>query len=353
MTKDAHSNGTTAYRFQSDARQFGGLLMLLSFACVIMPLANISTAFGPSGGPTDAGTIPFWGLVAGLFVFLFGITGVLAGYMATVHDYSHKHLNVFLMFLIQTAWIGYITDMVAVGKASRLDVESNGFIPLAYNPTTTDVQFVGAMGVLGIMVYGFGFVGSMAFMVWGLHSYTTNQPQDRSGSYFQGRMVVYSSVLAVAGLVQFLLGCWCQAHFDINTAESGHVGVAFLVVSFPWISIYVGLLQLFNGLWGVARSFGMGHLDDGITTLPVYQLSLAFQWLNVLVLQDLTQIAHLPEGTLAPVAPFLACFSLGLTLMPAYLDHKANTLPETLPEDYYYDEVTTSKGVEEVAEQAV
>lgn len=338
MTKDSNN-----YRFQSDARQIGGLLMLFSMCCVVMPLAGIASGFGPTGAvSTDPSTPPLWGLIAGICVFIFGVTGVVAGYMAVVHDWSHQYLNIALMFLIQTAWIGYITDMVAVGQASRAAPEDNGFIPLAYEPTTTDVQFVGAMGVIGIMVYGFGFVGSMAFMVWALHSYTTNNPSARSGSYYKGRLTVYSAVLAIAGLVQFLLGCWCAARFDMDTATIGPVGVAFLIVSFPWISIYVGLTQMLNGVWGVARSMGMCLMTD--VEFPIYQLSLVLQWLEVIVLQVLVQIAYLEADAAAVVVPFLACFSLGLNLMPAYLDHKTNTVPETLPEDYY--------GVVVVQEQA-
>jgi len=350
MIKIANSNGT-AYRFQSDARQIGGLLMLMSFCCLIMPLTNISSAFGPDGAATrDPSTIMFWQIVGGLFVFIFGVTGVLTGYMAAVHDHSHKFLNIFLMVIIQSAWIGYITDMVAVSKAAGADPSVNGFIPIAYNPTNFDVRFVGAMGVIGILVYGFSFVGSMAFMVWSLHSYTTKNPSTRSGSYFRGRMQTYSAVLTVAGLVQFLLGCLCLARFDVN-AENGPVGVAFFVVSFPAIAVFVGLLQILNGLWGLARSFGFGLLAD--TPMPVYQLSLAFQWLTVLVLQDIVQIAYLPGADKAPVTPFLACFSLGLTLMPAYLDHKANTMPETLPDDYYGERQTTIEENANEVEQTV
>jgi len=323
-----------SYRFQSDARQFGGLLMVMSFCCLVMPTVNIAGAFGPEGAiNTDPSKAPFWGMIAGICVFIFGVVGVLAGYMAAIHDWSHRFVNVFLMVIIQTAWIGYITDMVAVGMGSRAAPEDNGFIPVAYNPTTTDVRFVGAMGVLAIMVYGFSFVGSMAFMVWSLHSYTTNNPADRCGSYFKGRMTTYSVVLAIAGLVQFLLGIWCANRFNVNVAESGPVSAAFLVVSFPGIAIFVGALQLINGAWGVARSFGIG-LMEGIS-IPVYQVSLAFQWIMVIVLQVLVQVGHLPGGDKAQLVPFLACFSLGLTLMPAYLDHKTNTLPHTLPDNYY------------------
>ena len=52
-------NDDTAFRFQSDKRQFGGLLMLLSLCTVIMPLANIVSAFGPNGANSkDPSTIP-------------------------------------------------------------------------------------------------------------------------------------------------------------------------------------------------------------------------------------------------------------------------------------------------------
>ena len=99
-------------------------------------------------------------------VFVFGVTGVLPGYMTTVHDYINRFLNIFLMIAIQTAWIGYITDMVAVGQASQLPGATNAFIPLKYNPEDVDLKFVGAMGILGIMVYSFGFVGSIPFKVF-------------------------------------------------------------------------------------------------------------------------------------------------------------------------------------------
>lgn len=321
--------------------------MLMSFCCVIFPLAGIAGGFGPTGAAaTDPSTPALWGLVAAFCVFIFGVTGLFAGYMATVHDWSHKYLNLFLMIIIQTAWIGYITDMVAVGQASQAAPEDNGFIPLDYNPTATDVRFVGAMGVIAIAVYGFGFVGSVAFMVWSLHAYTTNSPSDRSGSYFKGRLTVYSVVLTIAGLVQFLLGCYCASRFDVNTAEIGPVAVAFLIVSFPGIAIYVGLLQMINGVWGVARSYGIGLMEN--ISMPVYQVSLGFQWLNVIVLQNLLQIAYLEGDTAAVVVPFLAAFSLGLTLMPAFLDHKANSLPETLPEDYYGEQVVVQEKARDV-----
>jgi len=327
-----------SFRFQSDKRQFGGLLMLLSFCLIVMPLASIAGAFGPDGAnTTDASTIPFWGMFGGLCIFITGVAGVITGYMAAVHDWSHWHLTVFLKFAVQTAWISYMTDMVAVGQGAKLPAAMNMFIPMTYSPEDADVKFVGAMGVISILCYGFAFAGSMAFMVWGLHAYNIGMPESHNGNYFKARIPFYSGVLAVAGLAQFLLGAWCQGRFDMDVLEKGPVKVAFLVVVYPGISMFIGLLQFINGVWGIARSLGYFQIKN------VYQFSMAFQWIMVLALQNIAQIAYLPGGTAAPVAPTLAAFSLSLTLFPAYLDYKISTLPDTLPHDYYSDMITHEK----------
>ena len=128
-----------------------------------------------------------------------------------------------------------------------------------------------------------------------------------------------------------LLGVWCQARLGMNVLEDGPVPVAFFVVTYPpGILIYVGLLQMINGIWGIARARGYLQIKNNI-----YQVSLGFQWINVLVLQDIVQLSYSSWGMLAPVAPTLAAWTVGLSPMPAYLDHKMSTLPETFPDDYY------------------
>ena len=125
-----------SYRFQSDRRQYGGMLQLLGFCAsklivtrcfhskefflrgihtssflvmfrfentlVIQPLGNLVSAFGPEGAiTTDASEIPFWGMVGAFCLFITGIVAVLTGYMANVHDFSHRHITTFLMIIIQ------------------------------------------------------------------------------------------------------------------------------------------------------------------------------------------------------------------------------------------------------------
>lgn len=326
--KLSSSSNDTGYRFQSDKRQAGGLLMLLGFCAIVQPAADIVSGFGPDGAlVTDAGEIPFWQLVGGLCVFINGILAVTLGYLATVHDYTHVYFTQLLMVTIQTAWIPYITNMTAVGKGAR---SGHAFIPDAYEPTEGDVKFVGAMGILGILAYGFGFVGAFSFQVFNLHVFTVGKPEERSGSYFKGRLGFYSGVMVVGGLAQFLLGAYC-ATFDSKVLDQGPVGVAMFMITYPAIAMIIGLIQTVNGCWGVLRMFGVhAGADDNS-----YQLIALVQWMMVVVLQVVTQIAYLPGGAGAPAAPTIIAMSLGLNIMPAYLDHKMRTTPEVLPENYY------------------
>jgi hypothetical protein len=244
----------------------------------------------------------------------------------------------------QSAFIPYITDMTNVGKLAQMPVDANTFIPQAYNPTETDVRFVGAMGILAIITYGFAFVGGISFMVFCLHAYNIGKPEERSGSYFQGRLGFYGGILAVAGLVQMMLGAYCRVAFGFGVLEDGPVQAAMLTVTFPILSVFVGLFQVLMGVWAVFRSVGYhkGPNDFG------FQIFLAFQWMLVLTIQCITQIGYLPEGALAAAAPSFAAMSLSLTLMPAFLDHKMRTLPRQFSVDYYTlpkcDSSTSSEG---------
>lgn len=55
----------------------------------------------------------------------------------------------------------------------------------------------------------------------------------------------------------------------------------------------------------------------------------------MLSMQIITQVAYAPEGAMASAAPTIACLSMGLCALPAFLDYKMRTLPEVLPAEYY------------------
>lgn len=135
--------------------------------------------------------------------------------------------------------------------------------------------------------------------------------------------------------MQFLLGAFSANKFDANVLEKGPVRAAMMLVNYPIVSIVVGLTQVINGVWGIARSKGLHNGPDDFK----YQMSIALQWVLVLCLQDIMQISYLDMGTMAPLAPGLAAVSFGINMMPAFLDQKMRTLPEELSNDYYYSKV--------------
>ena len=187
--------------------------------------------------------------------------------------------------------------------------------------------------IISVVAYGFSSIGSIAFMEFSLFAYQNGKQADRGGLYFFGRMGFYTFMLTLAGLSQLLLGCYTFRNFGSGPLTAGPVGVAVYVVSFPEISIFVGLLQTINGLWGIFRSiFGMAHWGPNDNSYP---FAILVQWVCMLVLQIMTQVSYPPGGTLAAAAPAIACLSLGLNVMPAFLDHKMRNLPSVILEDFY------------------
>jgi hypothetical protein len=187
------------------------------------------------------------------------------------------------------------------------------------------------LSLLSLDSYATAFVGSFAFMAFSLYAYQTGKAADRSATYYRGRLIFYTVLVSLAGCSQLLLGSYVQARFG-GGPLSPPVGVAMYIVHFPEINIFVGIIQLLTGIFGVFRRYGKFNCgkDD-----HRYQIALFFTWMCMLSMQIITQVAFAPGGAIAPAAPTIACLSVGLCSLPAFLDYKMRTLPEDLPADYY------------------
>jgi hypothetical protein len=339
-------------RYQSDMRQIGALLMVTGMCAIIKPLASIASLIGPDGTTASSG-IPLSSLFAGFSLVSIGILSVFTGYNQIVHDWGNKKLTGALMIWTQTAFIPYFTGMVAVGRAART---GQAFIPSDYNPTESQVHFVGAMGILGIISYGFAFVGSISFMQFSLYAYQAGKPESRGSKYYHGRMGFYTGMLFLAGLSQLMLGAFLASNFGEGggALEHGAIAVKMYVVNFPAISMLVGLVQMCNAVWGFARSRGMligggcSSSSDSDSDISLFQVSMFVGWFLQVTLQIITQVSYSVGMTHAPAAPTFFCLSFGLNLMPAFLDFKMRNTPETilLPEFYGMDAQDELDGTE-------
>jgi hypothetical protein len=105
------------------------------------------------------------------------------------------------------------------------------------------------------------------------------------------------------------------------------------VVSFPAINCTVGSIQILNALWGFARSCGIGVFGGDYDYM--YQLSMYMSWFLQIVLQVVVQVGYVPGSGKAPAAATIAAMTIGLNMMPAYLDFKMRTVPEEISGSYF------------------
>ena len=227
-------------------------------------------------------------------------------------------LTSWVLIIVQTAWIPYITDMTNLGKTDAKGLPTFNLEQLS-GATDSDVWFFGACGILGIFSFAFCLLGALAFMSLSLYAYKAEKPGDRAAGYFCSRLWVYSFMVFVAGLAQLMRGAYTLVKFS-----SGPIvpppSVAMFFITFPEISVAVGTVYIINGLWGVFRAFTR-PTDD------YFQMSIAFQWLLTVSLTILVQITYLPKDA-AAAAPSIRCMMIGAHVMPTFLDYKARSTPE-------------------------
>lgn len=92
-------NLENSIQFQSDKRQVGALLMMFGFMAVVQPLSQIAAGFGNNGTSffKNGQYYPIWLLIGLLCNFFTGVASTIIGYLATVHDWSHKALTICLL----------------------------------------------------------------------------------------------------------------------------------------------------------------------------------------------------------------------------------------------------------------
>lgn len=334
MKDTVASNTIGQVRFQSDKRQLGGLLMLLGAAALVFPMANVSTLIGPDGTTASEG-IALSSLIAGIFVISMGLISVPLGFAQAVMDISLPNVTFALIVWTQLAWMPFLTDLTMVGQMAR---SGDAFIPEAYDPTPLQVKFVGAMGMMGILGYGTGFLGSLAFIEFALLAYQTNRPSSRNGSYYRGRLTLYAFCNLLVGLSQLLLGSFILINFGLSL-ENGPIEVAMYMVHFPQISIAVGALQTLNAFYGLLRSVGFLTTTTQTSTRQkeewLYPTMTLIQWVATVTLQIMVQVAYAPGGNAAAAAPSQTMLTLGLSTICVFLDYKGRTTPDDLKNSDY------------------
>ena len=187
-------------------------------------------------------------------------------------------------------------------------------------------------------------------MAFGLHSLNAGRYESHPAGYFSARMIFYSVMLTIGGFAQLAVGAYCASEFGMGPLDQGPISTAFIVIHYPIIAVLVGAVQVMHGIWGIARG-GFGW--HGGPSDNIYPMSIAGQWILVLVFQDIMQVAYSDVGVITPLAAVIAGISFGLNLMPAYLDLKMRSVPEEIPEGYYIEVPQKEKAAVHMPEAAM
>jgi hypothetical protein len=253
-----------------------------------------------------------------------------------------------LILLNQTAYVPYITDMVMIGKLAFAPGSTAFFKNFAPgHVSSTDVKFVGVMGIVAVIPHGLTFMGSIAFMAFSMYAYQAGKPQDRGAMYYRSRQRFYCGMLLLAGLVQLALGAYLSIHFE--TGKGGrflysggednarpYVGVAMFIINIPAMAIFVGGIQCMNAIWGLERSCSnrvKKSNDLSVRDDWIYQASIYAGWFLQIILQVVVQIGL--QGPV-PAAAAIVGVTFGLNVMPAFLDYKGRTAPLEKDAAQYY-----------------
>lgn len=312
------------YRFQSDKRRVAGVLLAISITVCFFPLARLAPLINGNGMTADSG-IQLSALIGNLIAMTMGIMGISLAWAELVHDYSNARLTLGVAIFEVLAFIPYVTDIVMIGKAANT---GKAFIPPVYNSTSSDVWFVGAMGMIGAATFCLFLFGSYALLVTALHAYHAGTPETRNAGYYRSRLAFYSAVMAIAGCAQLALGSFVIIKFG-NGPLPAPVTVAMFMIWFPEINVFMGTLFVCNGLYGMYRGFSKPNNH-------YFAFTMWLQMVCTLLLMVLVQTSYAPGNAMAPAAPTIACLTLGVSLTPIFLDSMARNLPEQITPDYYF-----------------
>jgi len=166
---------------------------------------------------------------------------MFVGYAEMAHDAGNKKFTLFVAIFLQSAYILTLSSTMTVARvASSGGTFHKGDVPLDPPPNE---QFLAAMGVLAILAYWFGMLGSISFLLFSLHKFQSGKPHERDGKYYKGRLLFYSVILFVAGFSQFSIGCYLQYTYP-GDKFVGFFNIAMYIIRYPSIAIVVGGIQV-------------------------------------------------------------------------------------------------------------
>lgn len=234
-------------RFDKEKQEIAILLILMGLPEVIQPLTHIAVLI--NGSEDEDGnlfTVTEGLLFSALFGYvccvLTGLGAMFVGMAELFRNYGSKNISIAVSIFMQSA---YILTVSSCMRVTRVASEGSNFV-VGELDGEPNAQLLAAMGVLAIIAYWFGMLGSISFLLLSLAKFQEGKPHERDGNYYRGRLAFYSFILLLGGVSQLVVGVHLESTYKLGGGafpEASFVKVAMYLVTYPSLAIAVGCVQ--------------------------------------------------------------------------------------------------------------
>jgi hypothetical protein len=161
------------------------------------------------------------------------------------------------------------------------------------------------------------------------------------------RYVYFNFLVAVGGLSQFLLGCFCWERFGGGPFDEA-IHVTVYTIFLPQVTCGVGIIQTVVGIFGLLRGcrlVRMGGAED-----HWFEYASLLSWLVTMLFQIIVQPSYAKGDAYDAEGATFASVYLGFFVVPVFLDHMVRVTPLKITNGYYAVPLDTDEKPDRVVE---
>ena len=316
-------------------RQLGGLLCILGIGAAHSALAMTAIIIDGGIGLTQINGFKLPVLVSSLIQIMFGMYATVVGFsilVATpISDTAHTVARI-LVVVVNLGPIAFILVLIRLVAGASDGPGYYHFIPDVLYPTQSQINFVVAMGIVGMVTVRLSLTGGLTCLALSLNAHLGGQAVDMYRGRYVAWLAYFSLLQVVGGFSQFALGVFLAASYGWGPYSQA-VHVLIYTVFFPSLAIIVGALQTLWGIYGFALAVGWVKIRSRNDNR--FMLATLATWVVTMILQVFVQPAYGGGMAFLAESPAYAAVYIANFVMPAWLEYMMRVTPDRIDRSYY------------------
>ena len=337
-------------RRKSEMRTMGGLLLILGSGAAHSALALTALVVYGNGGRDQVKGFNLPVLVGSMLQCTSGMGAMVVGLntLLTASRSKTSHWLMFSLLLIANMLpITIVFSMVRVIMGIQQDPSDGVFIPSYMEPTRSDTVVVGFFGIVALIAVCVTLLGGITLLASTLCAFICDQCLSRNQFSYRIRYVYFSFLVAVGGLSQFLLGCFCWKRFGSGPFDEA-IHVTVYTIFLPQLTCGVGIVQTVVGIFGFLRAcclVRVGGADD-----HWFEYTSLLSWVVTMLFQIIVQPSYARGDAYDAEGATFASVYLGFFVVPLFLDYRVRVTPFKITHKYYALPLDTEQKPDRVVE---